>query len=155
MWAEERLDVVLDDEASRVVLSVHEIFKWTLEIRGDGRQDGSEAPRQKFVDTAIGLVPQSPHILQDVTCPVQADSNPRVERPPTAPMAVATLVGFTAVTGQIVLMREVIVLFNGNELSLGIVLGAWLGWTAAGSSLISWLMRRRSRHERSAIDISR
>ena len=74
---------------------------------------------------------------------MHADSNPRVERPPTAPMAVPTLVGFAAVTGQIVLMREVIALFNGNELSLGIVLGAWLGWTAAGTSLISWLMRRR------------
>ena len=59
-------------------------------------------------------------------------------------MAVPTLVGFTAITGQIVLMREVIALFDGNELSVGIVLGAWLAWTAAGSSLTSWMKRGRA-----------
>jgi spermidine synthase len=45
--------------------------------------------------------------------------------------------GFSAVVGQIVLMRELIVVFNGNEMSLGIMLGTWLLWTAAGSSLCS------------------
>lgn len=45
--------------------------------------------------------------------------------------------------GQIVLMREVLVLFNGNELSMGIVLAAWLVWTAAGSSIASRVMRNR------------
>jgi len=46
-----------------------------------------------------------------------------------------TLIGFSAVIGQIVLMRELIVVFNGNEMSLGIMLAAWLFWTAVGSSL--------------------
>lgn len=45
--------------------------------------------------------------------------------------------GFSAVIGQIVLLREFIVVFNGNEISLGILLAAWLLWTAAGSSLSS------------------
>ena len=45
--------------------------------------------------------------------------------------------GFSAVIGQIVLMREFIVVFNGNEISLGIMLATWLIWTAAGSSLSS------------------
>jgi len=49
--------------------------------------------------------------------------------------AVLALLGFTAVIGQIVLMRELIVVFNGNEISLGIMLATWLLWTAAGSSL--------------------
>ncbi|HEY1160590.1 MAG TPA: fused MFS/spermidine synthase [Terracidiphilus sp.] len=48
-----------------------------------------------------------------------------------------TLIGFSAVIGQIVLMRELIVVFNGNEMSLGIMLATWLFWTAAGSSLSS------------------
>ncbi|MGB7929272.1 MAG: hypothetical protein WCF61_14090 [Terriglobales bacterium] len=48
------------------------------------------------------------------------------------------LIGFSAVIGQIVLMRELIVVFNGNEISLGIMLATWLFWTAAGSSLSSW-----------------
>ncbi len=45
--------------------------------------------------------------------------------------------------GQIVLMRELIVLFNGNELSLGIMLATWLVWTAAGSSLTGRLVHSR------------
>ncbi len=53
--------------------------------------------------------------------------------------AALTLIGFSAVIGQIVLMRELIVIFNGNEISLGILLATWLFWTAAGSSLSSVL----------------
>ena len=53
-----------------------------------------------------------------------------------AKMALA-LLGFSAVIGQIVLMRELIVVFNGNEISLGIMLATWLFWTAAGSCLSS------------------
>jgi len=56
---------------------------------------------------------------------------------------ITLLVGFTAGIGQIVLLREVIVLFNGNELSLGLVLAAWLAWTAAGSALTGCLARKR------------
>ncbi|MGD1081172.1 MAG: fused MFS/spermidine synthase [Candidatus Sulfotelmatobacter sp.] len=53
----------------------------------------------------------------------------------SAVRAALTLIGFSAVIGQIVLMRELIVVFNGNEISLGIMLATWLFWTAAGSSL--------------------
>ena len=49
--------------------------------------------------------------------------------------AALVLAGFCAVVGQIVLMRELIVVFNGNEISLGIMLAAWLLWTAVGGSL--------------------
>ncbi|MBZ5682485.1 MAG: fused MFS/spermidine synthase [Acidobacteriia bacterium] len=55
----------------------------------------------------------------------------------SAVRAVLTLIGFSAVIGQIVLMRELIVVFNGNEISLGIMLATWLFWTAAGSGLSS------------------
>jgi spermidine synthase len=53
--------------------------------------------------------------------------------------AALVLTGFSAVVGQIVLMRELIVVFNGNEISLGIMLATWLFWTAVGSSLCSGL----------------
>ena len=56
-----------------------------------------------------------------------------------APKAALALTGFSAVVGQIVLMRELIVVFNGNEISLGIMLATWLFWTAAGSSVCSIL----------------
>jgi spermidine synthase len=46
------------------------------------------------------------------------------------------LTGASAVIAQIVLMRELIVVFRGNELSLGLMLGTWLLWTAAGSSIL-------------------
>jgi hypothetical protein len=55
-----------------------------------------------------------------------------------APVTVAALalIGCSAVMGQIVLMRELIVVFNGNEISLGIMLATWLFWTAVGSGPI-------------------
>ena len=49
--------------------------------------------------------------------------------------AALALCGFSAVVGQIVLMRELIQVFSGNEISLGILLTTWLLWTAVGSGL--------------------
>ena len=67
--------------------------------------------------------------------PEQPVPTPRANHPAAA--ASLALIGFSAVIGQIVLMRELIVVFNGNEMSLGILLATWLFWTAAGSSLCS------------------
>ncbi|MGA3333419.1 MAG: hypothetical protein ABSC62_04555 [Terracidiphilus sp.] len=53
--------------------------------------------------------------------------------------AALALCGFSAVVGQIVLMRELIQVFNGNEIALGILLATWLLWTAAGSGVWSVL----------------
>jgi spermidine synthase len=49
--------------------------------------------------------------------------------------AALILIGFTAAIAQIVLLRELMVVFYGNESSIGLMLGSWLFWTAAGSSL--------------------
>ncbi|MDD5561419.1 MAG: fused MFS/spermidine synthase [Candidatus Omnitrophica bacterium] len=43
------------------------------------------------------------------------------------------LIGFTAMSVQIVILREFLTVFYGNELSIGLVLGSWLIWGAAGS----------------------
>lgn len=43
------------------------------------------------------------------------------------------LIGFISITGQIVLLRELLVVFHGNEVSTAVVLTAWLVWTSAGS----------------------
>lgn len=48
------------------------------------------------------------------------------------------LIGFTAIISQIILIRELIIVFYGNELSLGIILACWLFWGAAGS----WVLGR-------------
>ncbi|MFZ0395549.1 MAG: hypothetical protein WCF17_15800 [Terracidiphilus sp.] len=57
--------------------------------------------------------------------------------PAIGPRAALAACGFTAVAGQIVLMRELIQVFNGNEIALGILLATWLLWTAIGSALAS------------------
>lgn len=41
--------------------------------------------------------------------------------------------GFASMVGQILLLRELIVVFYGNELSVGIMLASWLFWVAVGS----------------------
>jgi spermidine synthase len=61
----------------------------------------------------------------------------RAHNPALAVRTALTLIGFSAVIGQVVLLRELIVIFNGNEMSLGILLAAWLFWTAAGTGLSS------------------
>jgi len=46
--------------------------------------------------------------------------------------------GLTATVAQVLLMRELVATFYGNELLFGLVLAAWLAWVAAGS----WGMAR-------------
>ncbi|MDH5662541.1 MAG: fused MFS/spermidine synthase, partial [Elusimicrobiota bacterium] len=56
------------------------------------------------------------------------------------------LIGFTSLAAQIVLMRELMVVFYGNELSLGITLAGWLFWVAVGSWGIGRLLVERIRY---------
>jgi spermidine synthase len=49
---------------------------------------------------------------------------------------ILALIGFTATVAQIILMRELMVAFYGNEISLGVMLACWLLWTALGSALL-------------------
>jgi spermidine synthase len=61
---------------------------------------------------------------------------------PLGVAAVLALAGFTALIAQIVLMRELIVVFYGNEITLGVMLANWLLWTAIGSSILGKLIAR-------------
>ena len=45
------------------------------------------------------------------------------------------LLGFSSMVAQIVLFREMMVSFYGNELSLGVMLSVWLFWVGMGSAL--------------------
>ena len=51
-------------------------------------------------------------------------------------------VGFTSTIAQVVLMRELVATFYGNELLFGLVLTAWLAWVAAGSWGLARLAER-------------
>jgi len=53
------------------------------------------------------------------------------------------VVGFTSTIAQVVLMRELVATFYGNELLFGLVLAAWLAWVAAGSWGMARLAERR------------
>jgi len=61
--------------------------------------------------------------------------------------ALAVQIGFTAAIAQVVLLRELMVVFRGNEISVGLVLACWLAWTAVGSGLAG----RASAHPRTWI----
>lgn len=67
-------------------------------------------------------------------------------RMPWALRAAFLLVGLTAVIAQIVLLRELMVVFYGNEISLGLMLASWLFWTAVGSALAGRLGARADPH---------
>jgi len=71
-----------------------------------------------------------------LSMPVESRSVSDSRRVRTATRAALVLVGFTAVIAQVVLMRELIVVFYGNEISLGLMLCSWLLWTSAGSVVL-------------------
>jgi spermidine synthase len=56
---------------------------------------------------------------------------------------VLILIGFTAAIAQIVLLRELMVVFYGNECSICLMLASWLFWTYAGSNLGGRLTTRQ------------
>ena len=60
--------------------------------------------------------------------------------PSHLPMVLA--LGVTCQVGQIVYLRELLMVFHGNELSLGIILAAWMIWVAIGSRLGAIVLQR-------------
>jgi len=57
------------------------------------------------------------------------------------------LIGFSATVAQILLLRELLVVYYGNEISLGIILANWLLWIAFGSSVLGRIALRTGRLE--------
>jgi spermidine synthase len=51
------------------------------------------------------------------------------------PFLAITTAGFAATIAQILVLRELLVLFYGNEMSSGLIFAFWLLWTALGSGL--------------------
>ena len=49
---------------------------------------------------------------------------------------ILVLIGFNATVAQIVLMRELMTVAYGNEISLGLMLASWLLWTAFGGAVL-------------------
>jgi spermidine synthase len=70
----------------------------------------------------------------------------------TVRMALA-LIGFSAIVAQIVLMRELMVVFCGNEMTAGLMLASWLLWTAFGSGVLGRLRMRQPRRWVAGLEI--
>lgn len=50
--------------------------------------------------------------------------------------------GMTAIISQIIFLREFLIVFYGNEISIGIILASWLIWGAAGSFFLGHFVDR-------------
>lgn len=55
------------------------------------------------------------------------------------------MLGAVSQVGQVVLLREFLMAFHGNEFSIGIVLAAWLAWVGVGSRLGAYWIDRTYR----------
>lgn len=55
------------------------------------------------------------------------------------------MLGAVCQIGQVLLLRELLMVFHGNELSIGLILAAWLAWVGAGSRLGAVLVNRVNR----------
>ena len=59
---------------------------------------------------------------------------------------VVLMLGILSQVAQVLLLREFLVVFHGNELSIGLVLAAWLLWVGMGSRLGAFLTDRISNY---------
>ncbi|WP_084604555.1 fused MFS/spermidine synthase [Desulfonatronum thioautotrophicum] len=59
-------------------------------------------------------------------------------------LASVLMLGLVSQLAQVLLLRELLMVFQGNELSIGIILSAWLAWTGLGS----WLGGRLAQQQR-------
>lgn len=64
--------------------------------------------------------------------------------PVTAKSQIASVLMLGAISqiGQVLFLRELLMVFHGNELSMGLILAAWLFWTGLGSRLGAFLAER-------------
>ncbi len=48
-------------------------------------------------------------------------------------LVVLVAIGLTSIFGQLILLRELVAVFYGNELILGLILATWMAWVAIGA----------------------
>jgi len=63
-----------------------------------------------------------------------------------SPVLTITTTGFVTTVAQIIILRELLVLFYGNELSAGLIFAGWLLWSGLGSGLSGkWALKVSAR----------
>jgi spermidine synthase len=58
------------------------------------------------------------------------------------------VIGFGGIVAQTILVREMLIVFAGNEFSLGVILGSWVIWEAIGAFFAGKLAGRVEKHAR-------
>lgn len=57
-------------------------------------------------------------------------------------LAAVLMLGMVSQIAQVLFMREMLMVFHGNELSIGIILAAWLTWVGMGSMIGAYVSER-------------
>lgn len=52
------------------------------------------------------------------------------------------MLGAVSQIGQVLFLRELLMVFHGNEISIGLILAAWLAWVGVGSSMGAAILER-------------
>ena len=60
-------------------------------------------------------------------------------------MAAVLMLGLVSQIAQVLMLRELLMVFHGNELSMGIIFSAWLAWVGVGSLAGGWIAGKLSR----------
>jgi len=68
---------------------------------------------------------------------------PARKLPPQFPAVL--MLGLVSQVGQVLLLRELLMVFHGNELSIGLILASWMIWVGVGSRLGAALVERNTR----------
>jgi spermidine synthase len=55
------------------------------------------------------------------------------------------MLGMVSQIAQVVLLRELLMVFHGNEMSIGVILAAWMAWVGVGSALGAAIAERTDR----------
>ncbi len=84
--------------------------------------------------------PPQKHTIVNIKLTFLPMSRPNQKLPTLLP-AVLTL-GIISQIGQAIILRELLMVFHGSELSIGLILAAWLLWVGLGSRLGSGLTHR-------------
>lgn len=58
------------------------------------------------------------------------------------PFPAVLMLGVISQVGQVLLLREMLMVFHGNELSIGLILGSWMVWVGLGSRLGAFMVER-------------
>ncbi|MCD4781277.1 MAG: hypothetical protein K8S27_12125 [Candidatus Omnitrophica bacterium] len=66
----------------------------------------------------------------------------------TQSICLSFLLGFISIISQVLLLRELISVFYGNETAYAVILASWLFWIAVGSSVVSFFIHKLQQSRR-------